>query len=439
MNLFKFSILSFLVAFSLVTPNASFAADVPATTPKVSTSTTATIVATVNIVNAKITSQVGNTFNISFGLSNREGLQTGVKYGVKLIMDKTKYVSDEKVYDESITLYENSTINRDIVYTAPTLKAGTYSLVLSSQNTGGFPFGIVSLGKVKLVEAPKGVIVQNDSCYLTVEGEKGSPHYKLTQSIDISASESLRITCSALNEKSTPVSVTPIFETRYTSAYGDIAPQSGGDNTAISFKKNEKKNISFVLPKGEKPQSYSIDIKLTGADTSSNTIFTNYILSGVSASIAKLSLDKDIYYGGDKGEMSILWLVSGGNTPRSIVKSANAPVISLALSITNDQGRACINPISQALVSDPAKPDTTIPFSIKTNCTNPQVKATITDDKGSILDEKDFTFKSNPIQPVKPASKLFTMKNILIAAGVLLAIIALGFYLKKKNDPSITI
>src|SRR3989344_2739551 len=64
------------------------------------TSSRAVTIATVNIQNAKIISQEGNTLRISFDLTNREGIQAGVRYAVDLIATSTKgqFLADEKIF-----------------------------------------------------------------------------------------------------------------------------------------------------------------------------------------------------------------------------------------------------------------------------------------------------------------------------------------------------
>ncbi len=423
MNLFKFSLLSLFLSLSLIFTTPSFAIETPATSQSIT-------VATVNLERPRIVSQNKNTFNIAFGLSNREGLQGGVKYGITLVSDNGKYVVDEKVYEESLTLNENTTIKRDIIYSAPSNLGGSYTLVISSRNENNFPFASVSLGKVKLEASTKGVQILNDSCYLQVEGEKGSPRYTLMQNVDITSNESLKLTCSGVNETSAPITLTPFFETRYASVYGKIAPQSGGSFTPVVFAKNEKKTFSVVLPKGDIPQFYALKIALMSSDVTSNSVFVNYIVSGDSATIQKVSLDKDYYKAGDNGELSIMWSVSTSNFARSETKYAKLPEITMKATITGENGRECIEPIEKVLVRDAKSPSSGIAFEIKATCMNPKVSASLIDNKENVLDQKEFNFKSSTTDGPTPISK----KTIIIIIVVLLAILAVGFYMKKRRS-----
>lgn len=444
MNLFKFSLLGLFVFLSFVIPGHSFAVVTAPSTKSVVTDievNKASVVANVNIDSAKIVSQVKNDFNITFNISNKEGLQTGVKYGVQLIKDGAKYISDEKVYDESVTLYENSTIKRDITYTAPSNLSGNYVLVLSAKNENNFPFGVISLGKVKLVASTKGVSILNDSCYLQVEGEKSGTHYSISQSVDISTSESLKLTCNILNESNSAMSVTPSFETRYFSAYGKIAPQTGGDASAISLKKGEKKTVTIALPKSDKPQFYTVKVSLVNGVNSSNAISIPYIIRGINGSLQKISLDKDYYKGGESGKMTVLWSASAGNFARSGISGsgANLPKVSLNTNIKSDNGKECISSISQPLIRDPKNPQTIIPFTTVSNCLNPIVSANITDENGNILDQKDFSFKSNPVNSTTNDAPSSNSRTIILIILALLIIVGIGMYMKKNRNPDVNV
>ncbi len=229
MNLFKSYLLTLLLSFSLLIPGVSLAVDTVVKDPIKPETNPTSLVATVNIEEARVLSQAGNTFNIAFSLSNRNGLQTGVKYGVALVAENANHIADEKVFDESITLYEHTTTKREVTYVAPTSLGGNYTLLLISKNENDLTLGTVSLGQITLTSSTKGLQILNDSCYLQVEDEKGGPRYTISQGVDIDKSETLRLTCTAINNTTNTVSMTPYFQTKYFSAYGKVVPQIGGD------------------------------------------------------------------------------------------------------------------------------------------------------------------------------------------------------------------
>ncbi|MDE2030641.1 MAG: hypothetical protein KGI58_00020 [Patescibacteria group bacterium] len=423
-----FTLLYFVVSHYALAANTSTAND---TANQITPTSASVVVADVNITDAKIISQKNNIFNITFTITNGKGLQSGVKYGVKLIKDGTSYVADEEVYDKSLTLNENSTVNINITYIAPNELSGDYDMYIASNNESSFPFGIAYLGKVKLVASTKSILISNDSCYLQVQGEKSSNHYTLTQGVDINKNESLILTCTAINGSDSPLSLIPTFETRYFSSYGKVATQTGGDTNAITFTKNEKKTFSLVLPKGDIPQFYNLKFTLKNNDTSSNAVYVNYIIDGVNATIQKLSLDKDYYKSGDKGEMSVLLSASSGQFGRSTIRPSNTPpAIYIQTSIVDNKGNECINPIDHILIRDFKNPITVIPFEIKSSCFNPHVQMTLTDDQGNTLDQKDFTFQSN----IVPITKSFNPLMTILIIVSLFIVISIGMYLKSRKN-----
>jgi hypothetical protein len=428
-NRFTFSILSILVLCSLFISSSILAATGATVTPAQPSKQQVLPVANVNIKNAKLVSQKGNVFDISFDISNGTGLQTGVKYGVKLI-SKTKtgqVLSDEKVYDESLTLPENSNTSKEITYEAPSTLSGTYSILLFSSNTSGFPFGASFVKEVNLSESAKGLEIVTSSCYLKVEGDKSNVHYGLNQGVDIASTESLRLTCNTVNHTNDTLSLTPAYETRYHSSYGDIAPVTGGDMASIVFKAQKSESFSVVLPKGSIPQVYNVNVLLKNASASSNSINAKYLVRGASATIANLSLDKDYYKVGEKAIISLIWsspsssnLIRGGVADTSSVLSVNG-------NITNDKGNKCAE-INQSLSKGS---QAQIPAVIMSSCFNPHVSLSIKDSAGNTLDQKDFNILTTSSLP---ASATPANNFMLILIVVLIVIILIGAYVRAKKN-----
>lgn len=432
-NRFTFSILSVLILCSLFISSYVFAVESSTTTPVKLSKNQVLPIANVNIRNAKILSQKDNTFEISFDLSNGTGLQAGVKYGVKLI-SKTKtgqVLSDEKVYDELLTLPENSNTSKEITYEAPSTLSGTYSILIFSSNSSGFPFGASFVKEVTLSDSAKGLEIVTNSCYLKVEEDKTNTHYALTQGVDIANTESLRITCNTINHTNETLSLTPSYETRYRSSYGDIAPVTGGDMTPIVFKAQKSESFSIVIPKGITPQVYNLNLALKNSNIFSNTVSAKYIIRGSSATILNLSLDKDYYKTGDKAALSLIWtspsssdtLIRGGEgTPMSM--------LSLNAVITNDKGNKCAQVDQELKGSQQIQ----IPITMMSSCFNPHISAKIKDSSGNTLDHKDFNIFTTSSLPVT-ATPVNNLMLILII--VLIVIILIGAYLRAKKNKNI--
>ncbi|MFA6386615.1 MAG: hypothetical protein WCW04_02500 [Candidatus Paceibacterota bacterium] len=106
--------------------------------------------------------------------------------------------------------------------------------------------------------------------------------------------------------------------------------------------------------------------------------------------------------------------------------------------MVNEKGKECITPVSQALVQDLKNPKVEIPATITKDCVNPKASITLLDDKGNVLDQKDFLTKpgSNSAQAPTPAKSsgliiIFTIIGLLIVAGVAYYFISLK---KKQNE-----
>ena len=426
-NLFKFS---FFFSILFVFSSLFIISPVFGATPTVkSTPVTPVVLAMVGIDDAKIVSQKDGVFNISFSISNGEGLQTGVKYGAKLVKESQEgqFIMDEKIYDESLTLNPNTTIKKEITYTAPTSLSGSYTLMLTSQNTSGFPFGIVKVGKVTLKSTTSGIDILPETCSLKVIGEKSNATYSLSQGVDIKPEESLKLTCTAQNLSSTSLTATPTYETRYRSSYGDVTQATGGDSTAITFKAGESKSVSVTLPKATTPQAYDVSFSLNTKDSNSNGVTTHYVLRGNSATIQSVSLDKDYYKGGENALVSFVYTPSADSSGIRFGASTSS-AISAKVEVQNGNGKSCAKEQTQAL-TDQVSPKVDLTFSIKSKCIDPKIIVTLTDDKGTVLDQKEFNVKTTS----EPKSNSNTFYILIILA--LLVIIILYTYMKKKNIP----
>jgi len=423
---FSFSILSVFVLFSLLLSSSVFAAETAPSNPEGKV----TLVGTVNIQNAKIVSQKGNVFEISFEMSNREIIQNGVKYGVKLVstVKGKQFLADEKVYDESLYLPENTIVRKDIIYTAPETLDGNYSLVLFGGNSSGFSFGISFVKDITLSSPAKGLEIVTDSCYLKVEGDKNNTHYGLLQNVDIKTSENLHLTCNTVNHTKDALSLIPTYETRNYSPFGDVAITTGGDSMPIKFAPSKSESFSVLLPKANTPQVYNLKVSLVGT-SSSNTVSIQYVVRGITASIKNLSFDKDYYSRGDKALLTLLW--NSSSTSDKFLRSdnlyASIPTMSMEGVITNESGGKCAQKFTQDLQSG-FKIE--IPVSITAKCLNPHVALTLKDDKGATLDQKDFSVTTIiPPQQTRPSTN-----KILLAILIIIVLIGISMYMKKKNN-----
>lgn len=419
MNLYKSSFAGLFVFLSLFFYTISSAAtEVKDELPKAQ----GALVASVDIKNAKIVFQDGKTFKISFTIANGEGLQTGVKYGIKLFSDsKNPYLADEKVYDESLTLHPNNSVSREIIYTPPTGLDGNFVIMLDSKNESGFPFGNFVVSKIKLTASTKGVQILPGSCSVQVIGEKDAKQYSITKTVEINQDQSLSLTCNAVNNSAESLTVSPLFDNRYSSSYGEYAPQTTEANETIVFEKGQKKTFSITLPKGDMAKLYNLKASLSDGTNVSNEVSVNYVIRGLSATIQQMSLDKDYYRTNDTAELSLIWFGSG----------MNGSNVSLNTSITNKKGRQCIESNTQTITKDISNPINKISFQVKTTCEDPFVKLVLSDDKGNVLDQKEFLFKT--IKIPKNYGTAINRQYLIPMVVLLVVVAAVGIYLKRRK------
>lgn len=225
---------TFFAIVLLLTP---FSFSYGATTPTVSTkgAQKAVLVATVNIQDAKIVSQKDSTLAIAFNLTNRTGIQTGVKYSVELLSKQGKgyIVVDRKIYDETLTLLENTNLLKEIEYTAPKTVDGTYIVNISSSTISGIPLAGMTLGNATFKGDTTGIHILPESCVLkTINDAKLKRQEKettLAQTAIFMGAQSLKLDCSVESTIATPVTVTPYFQTTYRTPYGDQIKAIGGE------------------------------------------------------------------------------------------------------------------------------------------------------------------------------------------------------------------
>jgi len=427
MKLLKVLSISFLLSLSfLVTP--VFAAETPVASP--TGQGQSVLLAKVNIKDAKILLQEKNYFDISFSITNEMGVQNGVKYGVQLVeqTDKGPFIVDEKVYDESLTLPENSTVTKKISYVAPAILNGTYKLFLVSKNTSGFTFDYSYVGQVKISSLTKGVEISPESCTVSIIGDKTNTQYKLGQQLSILPTQDLNLVCTVVNGSDKTVESTPSFATTDKTVYGKSISVGEKKLASIILKAKESKSFSVIIPKATIPNLYYVNMSLKSGDTSSNSVGTQYFIRGNVATIENLSLDKDSYRYFDTAKLTLVWNYLAADN-----STTNNSVIFNAV-ITDGENKECANPYTKTLVQDFANPKIEIPISINKTCYNPTVLVTLKDASGNTLDEKSFKTETVSNKTESANSYIY----YIIIAIVLLLIVGYIVYKKKKgNAPNI--
>lgn len=386
-----------------------------------SDTTSAVPLATVNIQEAKIVSQDGNNFKISFFLTNREGFQTGVKYGVRLYTKDEKkqldIVVNEKIYDDKFRLSPGARVKKEIDYIAPNVLNGEYNIALSSYNVQGFPLAFFNLGEVNLTRTLKGVEILNDSCSIKVNSKESK--IKTNDRILIEPEDNIYLNCTVMNYDNKVTTVTPVFETRLGSSYGEAVSPTGGDDKSITLKALENKEISILIPtKFIEPQVYNLSFYLKGGESNSNQVKIDYKIDGVSATIYNISLDKSNYKSGDIAKVTALLRVN-----KALVGESNPLKYYLSVNILNDKNARCgkqfTKEIDNSFVSN-------FDISINNKCSKAQIVASITDGNGKILSQMGNAVIKSPLS-------LINLAYVIIALVIIIMVVLLIINKKKMN------
>ena len=350
------------------------------------------VVATVNIYDAKILDQDGNTFTISFDLTNREGAQSGIRYAIELL-DRQQTTVDEVVYADVTNLESNSHIIKNIRYTAPAYLSGTYQMSLVSENTNGLVLAHASLGTVTLSGTGSYVEILAPTCFLTVAGEAADKTYTLEQGVDVASTEELNLTCTLKNHSQTAVTLTPSFETFYRDTFGEKIATPEPPQKAVSVSAGGSVTFTMALPKASEPQAYDVRFSFTNVvNVPSNSVTAHYVLRGASATVQNLTLDKASYAAGDTALISIFWTGPASNffNARSAPDSVSG--MQAYLRIAGSAG-SCGPDVMTSL--DPQRSTQAIPFPVTGACDSPKVSIGLADNAGNVLTSSSFDFRSS--------------------------------------------
>lgn len=424
-------LLSFFVLF--FSPTISSAQTVPDPQP-----TEGTILADINLSNATI-SQEGNTVTIGLDIENRSAIpQPDIRYGIEIIKTttQTQETVDSFIATETATVSANGSLHRDVIYTAPAFLSGSYDLWVIAKTTGGLMLGLANPGKVTFTGSGNHIAINPSTCHLSVAGRD----YTLDQGVDVSKDEELTLICPAENTSTTPLTVTPFFDTFRRTVYGPSVKLDYPAKTPITFAPKEKKDISITIPKASTPQAYDFTVVLK-QDTApvSATITAHYVIQGASATIQTVSLDKGTYAQGETLSATLFWTPSADTFPGSRTgEGAKIDTVTATLSVADSTGIACIAPLTQSTSATDIK--TILSAQTTTACPDASATITLTDKDGNILDtrtiEGDVTTPKEvastvPVTETADQSTGLTSKALLFVIVSVLFVISLGLIVWK--------
>lgn len=265
------------------------------------------ILADINIYNVKIWEEKLRHLKLSFDLENHLETRSDLVYGLEIIKenpDKSVVLMDEKIFSDDLLLVEkNKKVYREIDYYVPEYLSGEFILWLKIKDESGLvlaqqSFFVGFSGTWKLIE-------QSNPCYLTVGNDEKK--YNLAEGVSLKKDEKLFLNCYTKNNLGDNVSLKPYFEFYRRTFYGLKLEERAGKE-GIHFEKDEGRLNKMVIPLPASAQAYDVKITFKKENKNvSNPIIAHFVLSGKSASINSLILDKNQYAKGDTAHLDMLW------------------------------------------------------------------------------------------------------------------------------------
>jgi hypothetical protein len=400
------------------------------------------LVATVNVHNVQHV-QSGHQFNIAFDIMNRIGTQAGVRYGALLMKDTKQgpIIVDAHLERETLTLEEGGSVRRAFTYTAPAVLGGTFNLYLISEGETGLQYGFVPLGEITLVPSVAGVLVDTESCYLTI-GAEGT-RYEQSTRVDLASNESLMSHCTIENTSDEATSIRPQAIVREYGIFGPLANLlSFPAQEPITLASKEKRDVSVLLPLPAEPGNYITTLSFGPVG---NEVYHRFVIQGARASIDNVVFDKAVYAVGETALLSITWSSAGDSIEGTRAKSAVAIAEpSITVIVSDAGGRICAEPISNS-IEQYGSPAITVPVIMTQDCIGPTAEVIFADKELGILARSTYAVKtvngdkpnissatkSVDISPIKFGIPLaFSLVGLLLGLGLFIY----RAYMRKKES-----
>lgn len=385
------------------------------------------------VVSGEVSNQGENKFQITFNIENNSAPQSDINYSVELIkQDEEGYqtVIHSEVYQKSLYLDRGQDISQSVDYQAPSYLNGDYKLRLTAGNSQGLTFGHYTMDKVVLVGNSQNIQLNPEECFLTVPGD--STQYSLDHYVDVSPSEDLVLNCIAKNNTSSDVTFTPQFIIRHESKFGNLVDLDNDSVIPLTLASKEQRTVSVTFPRVVKPGIYNAKVAFaTDSDISVDSVVTNYVVSGTTAVINNITLDKDVYDSGDIAVVSyevtfpFSLLRNQAQTDSFVGSTINIAVVSKT-------GEKCS--VDETFSIDTKNTLQKSNLSMVEVCVSPQVMAVVKDAKGNILTSTQFTFSDTPESKVQIVStdRSVSYESMLLTILLLLVVGTAGFLIFRK-------
>ncbi len=391
-----------------------------------------------------IISEETKTMRIACSMRNTFKNQGDIRYGMQLVR-KTEggafEVADTKVYDDVLSLTEGEVRPLVFEYTPPKFFAGSYEVWGLLRTSDNLPLSQNLIATLALNQTSSPFVdINSSSCYLTIKGEAEGIKYALEQGVDVDQNEVILGTCTITARSSAEMTITPEFEVRYRSAFGQVVSDVASVQLQqITLKAGETRELSVVIPKATIPQAYDASMVLVadGGGVVSRAVPFHYVVRGAGATIQNILLDKDYYMSGDTAQVSLYWSGSADNfyQSRKGPSASGASVIKIA--VVSASGDVCAEEKEFPAASDTAdsyKALKEYSLPITDDCVDPIVRVRIIGEDSQELVSKSVSVKSNSTSSEKITDGSASVWGVIYVIGGLLVLALVGMAMRKRNN-----
>ncbi|MGB3073238.1 MAG: Ig-like domain-containing protein, partial [Candidatus Moraniibacteriota bacterium] len=303
-----------------------------------------------------------DTVEIGFELENQSGAAADILYRLEVVAkDGTdiRGATDVTEY-KALHLAPHATARERFSYTAPLYVDGAQELHLTVKTAAGFPLTGTFVGTTAFTGTSVPVTLGN--CQL-MDGKSG---------INVPVGIPPILTCTLKNTSKTDV---VMLLTGDLSLWGGQTDDRPIVTTDVNLAPGKDTSVTLAFAPLTVAGQYEARVYL-GSNTMRLSSITDFVMrvSGDSAHITQVTLDRDAYASGETATVSVTALVA------ELWDREHATVTA---ALTDGSGTVCAQPVTQPLGSGVE----TIALAVTERCADPKASVTIRTADGTVLDE----------------------------------------------------
>ncbi len=350
---------------------------------------TSTVIADVEIQQARIISQENRIIKASITLQNRIGTQSGILYGIQVYKkDEDKNILlDEYAIQDALILNQNQSVTKEVIYAVPLSISGDVELFMYTSTNKGILLGAAPLGTVAL------------------------PTTKLALSLNSCSRTDQTFTCSIQNTANVAATTTLVTTVKAgTSAFGTILDIY---NTPIVLQKKETRNINQTIRQSLFTQNLYLESTLFNAEGFPISRKTNIYIHPVK----KVSIDNILVEQISKKDYSVKVV--------SLTRSTDPHSVTATL---NDINGACATATTPMV-----EVNTMLTLSSKKACTPSTITVIVKNNKGEVIDTVTQAYESSWTEDEKKMNQ----NTSWFIGGLLAAVLLILFLISRRKESTV--